>query len=47
MVIFLTMLLKVFVFFALFLTAAVIGHFILRRLPEGRLKRILSISWQP
>lgn len=39
------LLLKPFVAFALLLVARPLGLLILRRLPEGKIKRLLSLRW--
>lgn len=39
--------LKPFVALAVFLPAVMLGRWILRRLPEGRLKRLLSLRVGP
>lgn len=43
---FLAILIKPLVAFVFLFTAAVLARVILRALPEGRLKRFLSISWK-
>jgi len=43
---FIALLIKPFVAFVILFSAAVISAALLKRMPEGRLKKILSFSWR-